>query len=55
MLGILDLPEMVIVGCADCSFIGFIYSGHCTLAILFEVTSLWGSPYQPRTPVCCAA
>lgn len=24
MLGILDLPEMVIVVCADCSFSGFI-------------------------------
>jgi hypothetical protein len=55
MLGIVDLPEMVIVGCADCLFGGFIYSGHCTLVIVFEVMSLWGSPYQPCTPSCCAA
>jgi hypothetical protein len=55
MLGIVDLPKMVIVGCTDCSFNGFIYSGHCTLVIIFEVMSLWGSPHQPRTPVCCAA
>lgn len=52
---IVDLLEMVIVGCADCSFSCFIYSGHCTLVILFEVMSLWGSPHQPCTPVCCAA
>jgi hypothetical protein len=41
MLGIVDLPKMVIVGCADCSFSGFIYSGHRTLAIIFEVTSVF--------------
>jgi len=48
MLGIVDLPEMVNVGCAGCSFSGFIYSGHCTLVMLFEVMSLWASPHNPE-------